>query len=651
MHAAARPRGRSAGSAPLRLRRFRPALAGWPVILLAGACLAPVPAFPQAEEETPEAEVVVTAARRRQPKETASAPVAVITAAEIAAAGASTAAEALRDVPGLHIPRQGALGATSVPSLRGSSGGQVLVLIDGRRANNPQNGETDLSDIPTANIERIEVVRGGASALYGSDAVGGVINIITKTPTDVPETRLLQGYGSFNTQTLSGSHSASTGRFRYSLTGQRVRSTNDFRYFDPTAGQHQERVNSGYEAWDVTGKVIADLGARRRLTFSAEYGEGDKEVPGATSWPTPRAHQRDRRTLLDLHYQMPTGPQGDLEVRIYRVAHRNTYTDPDTFPAPTDARHRTTVDVVEALGHHRPVAGHDLTYGYEFRNQHLDSNTVGRRSRVTNAAYVQDQIGLGRLQVIPGVRLDLAQGFAAELSPKVGLVYRFSDTLIGRANVGRSFRAPTLNDLYWPEDGFSLGNPGLGPERALTADVGATWHAAPGLEVEATAFTHRVSDLIAWQPDIVTVGKWSPTNIGKARVTGIELGSSWQASERLTARANLTYQDARDRGGAATDGKRLIARPEWIGGVGATYRAGKATAAVEVRYTGPRPADADNSTYLGAAMVTDLRLAVPVSERVTAVLHLANLFDARYEMQAGYPIPGRTITLRLTEQW
>ncbi|NLB95851.1 MAG: TonB-dependent receptor [Armatimonadetes bacterium] len=624
----------------------------WLLIPLIAAVLAPMPCLASEDEDPSETEVVVTATRRRQAKQTASAAVTVITRAEIAASGAPTVAEVLRGAAGIDIPRQGPLGAAALPSLRGSSAGQVLVLVDGRRLNSPQHGDVDLSDIAIENVERIEVVRGGASALYGSDAVGGVINIITRAPSGEPEVRLSQGYGSFNTQLLSGLYSGSTGRLRYALTAQRTSATNDFEYFDAQAGREQTRNNAGYHSWDASVKLVADLGASRQLTFSAERSDAEKDLPGATSYPTPAAEQRDQRTLLDLHYLTPLGEGGDITGRLYRVEQENRYLDPDSFPAPTDATHRTVMDVGEVLGHSRLSGNQVLTYGIEARNQRLKSSMVGQHSRTTAAVFVQDQLELGRFQAIPGIRADFAKGFEGEISPKLGLVYQASEQVTLRANVGRSFRAPTLNDLYWPSDSFSTGNPNLRSEHAVTADIGATWRPAPSLELDATAFTHRVSDLISWQPGVVAPDKWSPVNVGKARIRGIEALATWKASERLQLSANMTYLDARDRSGAPdTDGKRLIIKPEFLANAGATYRLGKWVAGVDVRYTGRRPADQKNEHYLGAALVTDLRLEAPLGGAVTAAVHVSNLFDERYEAQPGYPLPGRAITLRLSERW
>ncbi len=622
-----------------------------PALALAASMLLPALAQAQQTDETPETEVVVTATRRQQPKQTASASVTVVTAAEIAASGAITTAEALRGALGVDVSRFGAVGQLATPTLRGASAGQVLVLVDGRRANNPQNGQADLSDIPVENIERIEVVRGGASALYGSDAIGGVINIITRTPKAARETRFLEGYGTFNTHLLTGSHSGSAGQWRYALSAQNTSSDNDFSYFSPTAGKHVDRLNADYSAWDVTTRVIGDLGSQRRLTLSAEYGYGKKNLPGSTSWATPEARQQDRRTLFDVGYQTPLGT-GDAGLRLYRVQNRMRYTDPQQYPAPANDTHTATTDAAELLGHARLAQRNDLTYGYEFRNEHLDSTAIGKQARSVNALFAQDQIGLGRLQVVPGARVDLTQGFTGEVSPKLGLVYRLSDALTARANAGRSFRAPTLNDLYWPEDSFSRGNPGLTPERALTTDLGASWAAAHNVDIEANAFYNRVSDLIAWQPDVFVAGKWSPVNVGKASILGVEAGASWRATSRLTTKANVTYQNARDISGSPTsDGKRLLLRPDVLASAGATYQAGPASLGLNLHYTGRRAADAANTTFLDGALVTDLHFEVPFGKRVTAALQVQNLFDARYEMQPGYPLPGRTIALRLSERW
>ena len=492
----------------------------WLLIPLIAAVLAPMPCLASEDEDPSETEVVVTATRRRQAKQTASAAVTVITRAEIAASGAPTVAEVLRGAAGIDIPRQGPLGAAALPSLRGSSAGQVLVLVDGRRLNSPQHGDVDLSDIAIENVERIEVVRGGASALYGSDAVGGVINIITRAPSGEPEESGFRRDMAPSTRSCSrGSPGAPAACATPSQHSAPPRPTT-LSSFDAQAGREQTRNNAGYHSWDASVKLVADLGASRQLTFSAERSDAEKDLPGATSYPTPAAEQRDQRTLLDLHYLTPLGEGGDITGRLYRVEQENRYLDPDSFPAPTDATHRTVMDVGEVLGHSRLSGSQVLTYGIEARNQRLKSSMLGQHSRTTAAVYVQDQVELGRFQAIPGIRADFAKGFEGEISPKLGLVYQASEQMTLRANVGRSFRAPTLNDLYWPSDSFSTGNPNLRSEHAVTADIGAMWRPAPSLELDATAFTHRVSDLISWQAGVVAPDKWSPVNVGRRASAG-----------------------------------------------------------------------------------------------------------------------------------
>lgn len=598
--------------------------------------------------ETPETEMVVTATRRQQPKQTASAPTTVITAADIAARGATTVAEALAGATGVDLRQQGPVGAIAMPSLRGSDAGQVLVLVDGRRVNNPQTGLADLTDIPTDNVERIEVVRGGASALYGADAVGGVINIITRAPKAGQGTGLSQSYGSFNTRSFGAHDTLVAGKWSYTLSAVSIGATNDFQYFDPTAGMEKGRGHSEYNGWDISGRAAADLGQGRRLALSLQHGDGNKDVPGAITWPSPQATQKDGRTLYDVSYLMPLGP-GDLSLRYYRNDLRNHYDDP--AGAPASFLHKTTTDTGELLGHER-IARHNLTYGYELRSDNVDSTSVGKHSQSTHGLYLQDQFGIGRLQLIPGARLDAVQGLPSELSPKLGAVYALSERWTVRGNVGRSFRAPTFNDRYWPADPFSRGNPNLSPERATTSDLGVSWTPTAKLEVEATGFLNEVSDLILWQPGVFgDPNQWAPTNIGKARIAGVEAGASWKATSRLTARANLTYQDARDTSGAATDGKRLLLRADWLVNGGLSFQAGQVTAGVDLHYTGRRPADAANTTFLPAAMTTDLRLEMPVGKAVTAGLQVANVFDCRYQIQPGYPLPGRSVALRLSERW
>ena len=452
------------------------------------------------------APVIVTANRAPTPAGEVAASVTVIDSAQIADSGASNLGQVLRDVAGLEVLSYGPAGATTTVSLRGSESDQVLVLLDGVRLNSPQNGEFDFSalPVPLSDIERIEIVRGPASTLYGSGAVGGVIQIFTKKAASEPSTRADLSTGKYDTRSAGFSTSQRKGPFSYALAAAR----------DHSLGY---RTNSALDQDRLDGRFALDLPADFSLKLAGYHLQKEIGVPGSTAFPSPSARQKDGDTYLSLALQGPAGPW-QLSVRTIYDRLDERYGNPDY--AEND-HYLVQTRGVEAQGN-LDLGRQRLTLGGEAYRDWLEStSTNGGHHQTRWAGYGQDTILLpAKVLLELGLRYDAHSDFSNEASPRAALVLPVTSSTRLRLSAGRSYRAPTLNDRFYSDSYGFHGNPDLKPETAWEYELGIEQQLGSRGHLSLAAFRRDVRDLIQWQPvDPNNVyGPWSPQSIGQARV-------------------------------------------------------------------------------------------------------------------------------------
>ena len=468
-------------------------------------------------------EVVVTATKTEKDPKDVTQSVTVITAEEIRKSGATNAGEAVRGAVGVTLKDNGPRGANNTVNIRGASYPQVLVLLDGARLNSSQNGGFDLAMLPVSidDIERIEIVRGPGSPLYGADAVGGVVNIITKKPAG-PVSVIGGAMGSHGYDSLQLSNSGRQGSGYYSVTG--TRETSD-----------GYRQNSDLDQWIVNGKVGFDVSRTGSLEVAANYLSREIGVPGTVQNSSPLARQQDRNQLFGANYRQQFGKQVDLLLSASEAKEHQRYKNPD--PAfPIESLHETTSRRGEGKLSWLAGPWSLVTLGYEVRKDDIDSTTSGVHSATTDAWYIQDEIAVGdALIVVVGDRHDDHSVYGGQHSPRASARYRFSGAgTILRASAGKSFRAPTFNDLYY-NDGFFSGNPNLRPETAKEYEAGIEQPLGGGNSIKVTGFERKVKDLISWQSGL------SPVNIDQADIKGIEAEAVARPSKDTALSLNYTY--------------------------------------------------------------------------------------------------------------
>jgi vitamin B12 transporter len=447
-----------------------------------------MPVFAAQPPEATLPPVFVTSTRTEVPLEQVTASATVITAKDIEDQQAVTVLEALRTVPGLDVVQTGSRGTGTSVFIRGAEADQVLVLIDGVEVNSTTAGAFNFAHVTTENIARIEILRGAGGTLYGSQAIGGVINIITKKGRGPMEFGLSAqgGNGWTNRQTLC--LSGEMGRLGYSFRGARME-TDGFRPFND---DYRNLAASGRLDYKVTEDALLK-GIFRFNNTDVGLFNSNNFVPGGRD---PNSREALTQILGKVEWE-----QRILQNWDYRIAgsifkeHIKDSDDPDPladcqfFGFPCDSRTRSRfrpqISSAEFQTNYRFADWSTTTFGTEFkrRKASTSSSSDGFSLGEINKAirnmgyYLEEQIKLlgDRLIMIPGIRLDDHQTFGSEWSPSFSSSYLFreSGTRI-RASYAEAFKAPTLNELFFPA-GFgcaAFGNPDLGPEKSWELNAG-----------------------------------------------------------------------------------------------------------------------------------------------------------------------------------
>ncbi len=520
-------------------------------LLLTGILMASILSVPGASASDSGAElpqVVVTATKTAQQPQDVTQSVTVITGDEIRQSGAQTVADVLHTAVGTEVTDQGPIGSLTSVKIRGASYQQVLVLLDGVRMNDPAAGGFDLSELPVPldAIDRIEIVRGPASALYGSDAVGGVVNIITKTPSAKPETTvgMTVGERGYNNQTLGTLGKQDKLSYRLNAGNEH------------SAGY---RVNSSLDKKDGSLHLAYAVNDAATVELTTDYLEKNIGVPGLSSAPSPNANQENRDATTALGATLKLSPTVRMKLNGYQKGETLDYQDPDIF---LTSRHKTTtregdVQIDWLLG-----SWNRITLGAVSRRDSLQSTDAGSHAETLSAAYIQDEITLGdSFLLVLGGRNDRQSIYGSQWSPKASARYLIASTgTILRASYGKSFRAPTFNDLYWAYSNYpytdttsgittnyiTQGNPNLVPESAEEFEGGVEQPFGKGSSVKITGFRRRIHNLIQWQeflsnPTPSTVNDlFQPVNIGRARISGYEAEARLALTDAVVWTVNFT---------------------------------------------------------------------------------------------------------------
>lgn len=586
----------------------------------AAALVAALPHAAQAQAELELDEITVFANQTPTEIDRSGATVDVITEDELEAAGDIRLSDFLNRRAGVSVFSNGPVGARTNLAIRGLPGRYVEVRIDGIDVSDPSSpaADTDFGRLNTSNIQRIEILKGSQSALFGSSAVAGVINITTKRATEPGTTaEVALEYGSYDTFRGAASVSTLTDRAELSFGISRVQSDG----FSAAEENDGNTEADGHESTRLTFSGAVQATETLRLGLSGFYEDsltdtdasggvgGDSDIPESDveSWGL-RAFAELTTGAVDHSFAISTFRIDRAETTSFGTSESEGERLTAAYRGTTELNARTT-----------------LSFGADYTEESFDGSAEGDR----------DIIGVfGEALFAPNDQTDIAvslrgdeySDFGSFVSGRLAVAYRPSDQLVLRGTLANGFRAPTLFDINSP----SFGNPDLDPETSWGAELGAEYLLAGGGRIGATLFYTEITDLIGFDPTTFQSIQVAGTSVSQ----GIELSAAVPVTDQVELFGNFTYTDAEDG-----NGDRFVRVPETDLVVGATADLTdrfSATATVQ-SVTGLQDRAFGTGLFdLDDYILANVNVSYAVTDSVEAYLRVENLFDEEYQTVSGF---------------
>jgi vitamin B12 transporter len=579
-------------------------------------------------------EVVVTATRIADRIERAIAHTTVITSEEIAASGAADVPTLLRREAGIELPQSGGLGSQSSIFLRGTNFNHTLVLVDGVRLGSATTGATALDQIMLDQIERIEIVRGPASSLYGSDAIGGVIQIFTRKGRGAPGLSVHAGIGGQESTVLAGSFGGEAGSTRFHL-GVSRRATAGFSAIRPefiptpfvTTAADADR--DGYRNTTVNANVTHAMGRAHELGATAFYSAGTLDSDGTFS-----NLAKPALSASSVYFRSAFTDAWQSRVSLSR----GTDKLPVFLNGALVSRFRTDNTQLSWQNDFTLAKAGTLSVALERLQQKVDSDTAYTRTqRRANGVFAGYSGSMDGHSLQFSLRGDDYSDFGSHTTHFVGYGYGFTPAWRATASIGTAFRAPSFNELFHPGFfGIFSGNPNLRPERSRTGELGVQYTGG-GQLVKAVYFKTRIADLITFAATF----PFNAVNVGRAENEGFELSYSGTIAG-TEVKLSATVQDPVN----ALTGARLLRRAEKFGTIVAARQWGPWRAGVELRVSGARQdihiADFTPVT-VGGYEVVNFVARYAFDKKTSIDVRIDNAFDRDYMLVHGYGTQDRRV--------
>ena len=569
-------------------------------------------------------EVKVTATRQSGREAAQLSSVDVYERADIEASGQTTLAGLLSHLPGLDVSSNGVSGTASV-SIRGAESRHTLLLIDGVRVSALSVGLAPIESIPLAGVDRIEILRGPASALYGSDAIGGVIQVFTRKGETGIHPEIFVGMGTRGSEQTQASLRGGEGALSYAVSvGQDashgVNAIADARkqpyYYQPDRdGGRNQYANAAIRyapsAQDAIGlNLFHTLSHNDYDAFLSDYD----------------AYSRHEVNTIAAHWEHRFHSDWKSTLRIAQSDDHNESHD----AADTASRFNSSQKQFMWQNDIRLPLG-QLLAAYEYNDQSLHANTTTytRDDRQTQAALLGWSGNFDAHSLQTNIRYDHYSDFGGKTSGLLAYGYQLTPQWRLLASVANAFNAPTFNQLYWPDNGYGGGNPHLKPERALNEELGVRWHQDTHV-VQLSYFHNRIKDMIAG---------WPPENIRRATLKGLSLAYSGELPLGFTWESGLDWLSAKDQ----DTGKSLPRRADQAGFVRISRTQGKWHYGLDWNGRGRRFEDGANTQRMGGYGLLDTYLHYTFEKDWRLELRVDNLLDKRYETAWGYGTLGTMV--------
>jgi len=569
-------------------------------------------------------EVAVTATRIPQKLSESNQHATVITREEIAASGQQTLVDLLQMRGAVEITNSGGLGQPSAVSIRGAESRHTLVLVDGLRLSSVTAGTTAFENIPLNQIERIEIVPGPLSSVYGSDAIGGVIQIFTRGNTEELSAKI--GAGSYRTAEISARLSRRINDTEFNISVGSLESIG----FDATKqkmpfAQHNPDAD-GYRNKNFSGRLARHFGEAHEVGFTAFQSEG------TTHWDAGLATDDVNQQTLSAFSAYSRNQLTSIWSSLLRAG---TTQDKSVTVGAFPGYFKTDQHQLTWQNNFQFQSG-TIVGGLDYRSERVGSDTFFKQnSRAVSSAFTSYSGAFGNHGIQGSARHDDSSQFGAHNTGSIGYGYRFAPELRVRATAGTAYRAPSFNDLYFPDQPpFFFSNPNVRPERSRSREIGIDVNIA-AQNFSITAFENSITDLITIVTDPLTFVS-TTQNLSQARITGLEFayhGDLWG----WYLRARATLQEPRDE----TTGFLLRRRAKEYGSMAANRRIGSLNIGAELTGSSARfdsTTEAANARMNGYGLL-NLSLGYALSRQWSINARWNNVTNREYELVQFYNTP------------
>lgn len=624
-----------------------------------------IPAFSFGESPTASSDVqlldpvVVSATKTPLPLRQVTSAVEVLTEKDLKRRQVKTLVEALRLTQGTTVLQNGGPGGSTAVRIRGGTSSQTLVLIDGAIVNSATLGSFNFAHLTVDNIEKIEIVRGAQSTLWGADAIGGVINVTTKRGQGPLKVGAFFEYGSFNTLREGGHVSGSTGPFDFSIALSRWDTTGISQINDRRGATERD----AYRNWQVSSRVGVALPRDGRLDFNFRWWDASLNIDNSFG-PSDvmKARNDSERFIFSGQYRQPWTDWWTHALTLSRsqdtglfhpgTLQRNLSTGMTRVPFGGPNETRVWANRIESQHDFRLNRYVTLTAGYQFREQ-IGENDTGLSEKIVSShgEFGQMQLNLfDRFFATAGVRHDGYNVFGDATTYRVtgGYLVKETNTKI-RSSYATGFRAPTINELFWPD----FGNPDLQPEKSQSFDVGVDQNLfADRVKISGGYFWNRYRDLIQTIQSAGVCGtgpfgaNYCPINVASAKSQGWEsmvnivMLQEQPWVKRLELKGQYTVTLTRD----LMTGDRLRRWPVDQASLSLYYQpVDSLNMILDYRFVGSQFNDRENIQRVGTFDVVNVAVNYEISDQFQAYVRVDNLFDEEYEEILFFGTPGRSI--------
>lgn len=598
------------------------------------ALLCATPSLGYAADDMPD-EIVVTATRFEQPLRQTLSSTTVITEQDIRNSQAPDVPTILRDVAGVEVSQSGGLGKTTNLYLRGTNSTQVLVLIDGVRVNSATMGTTALDQLMLDQIERIEVVRGNVSSLYGSEAIGGVVQIFTKRGRGAPAFNASAGLGSQGTRRMSVGVSGAKDGNDYSVQASAF-NTDGVSAVNPGIYPKANPDRDGYRNSSLSANLGHAFNEDHRIRATLFASNGNNQYDSTSGSPTDVNTNRERLWKYSLSSEDQFTEVWHSKLQLANGVDQSRYYL-NGVPSASGSLYQTTNSQLSWQNLLRVNAGTQFLLGAESLHQKVASDiNYAQNTRQINSLLAGYTGHYAAHQLQLNLRQDNNSQYGNAATGLLGYGYDFTEAWRATANYSTAFRAPTFNELYYPNYGSST----LRPERSRNVEAGVHY-ASDGRQFDAVYFDNRIRDLIA---TALVGGSYVAQNVNQARIDGVELSYGEQFGA-TGVKAALTTQNPRN----AATGVPLDRRAKLYGNLGVTRQLAGWRLGGEWQYSGMRP-DSSNTQVLAAYNVFNLTAGYPISKNLRWSLRIDNLTNQNDSNAYGYNPLGRRLYVGLNYQ-